>query len=195
MNLCVFWGFFLWPRLKSHLWSLPLYSVSCRSHKLSQLQRVGNRFHFLMGEWQVSGRAYGTRNIVITIFGESNLTHSSIVWHMGYTNTHIYMVCLYNLYYNPSQLIATSNSMLGILSSVYVYHLGGIYANYPFLSPIHPSRFDWLALILNSLPKALASIRRLPLGSFNTVFNDIFYPFALTLYCTHLYSFVFSTKL
>lgn len=45
--------------------------------------------------------------------------------------------------------------------------------------------FGW-HFILNSLPKALDSIRFLPLGSFNTVFNYIFSLFALTLHCTRL---------
>lgn len=52
-----------------------------------------------------------------------------------------------------------------MLSSVYVYHLGGLYVNYPFLSPIHPSRFGLADTILNSPPKALASSKLLPLGS------------------------------
>lgn len=52
----------------------------------------------------------------------------------------------------------------------------------------YPSLKIWFGwhFILNSFPKALHSIRFLPLGSFNSVFNYIFFLFALTLQCTRL---------
>lgn len=59
--------------------SLLLHSLCWGSYKdPPSLKGRENRFHLWSGEWQVSGKAYGTGNIVKAIFGKYHLPQRSV---------------------------------------------------------------------------------------------------------------------